>query len=153
MQKILDLNYILKFDGTYFDIWKHRLTLLFKTEKVFSLSSQVQRSNLFPQQPAQIAPGSQTAISASSVSNWEDKDTLSLAIINNFVDNNISSPTSTSHHAWTELTKLFESQNVVMKMHLKNKVHTLKMRENENITKHIRVFCALIKQLMLDSTE
>jgi hypothetical protein len=34
IQKILDLNYILKSDGTYFDIWKHRLTVLFKTEKV-----------------------------------------------------------------------------------------------------------------------
>jgi hypothetical protein len=56
---------------------------------------------------------------------------MSLAIINNCVDNNISSPTPTSHHAWSELTKLFESQNVVMKMHLKNKLHTLKMRENE----------------------
>jgi hypothetical protein len=33
IQKILDLNYILKFDETYFDIWKHRLTLLAKTEK------------------------------------------------------------------------------------------------------------------------
>jgi hypothetical protein len=80
------------------------------------------------------------ATGASSVSNWEDKDTMSLAIINNYVDNNISSPTSTSQHAWSELTKVFESQNLVMKMQLKNKLHTLKMRENENIMKHIYVF-------------
>jgi hypothetical protein len=32
---------------------------------------------------AQIAAGSQTAIGASSVSNWENKETMSLAIINN----------------------------------------------------------------------
>jgi hypothetical protein len=94
---------------------------------------------------AQIAARSQTAIGASSVSNWEDEDTMSLAIINNCVDNNISSPTSTSHHAWSDVTKLFEPQNVVMKMHLKNKLHTLKMRENENITKYIHMFCALIE--------
>ncbi len=68
---------------------------------------------------------------------------MSLAIMNYCVDNNISSPTSTSHHAWSELTRLFESQNVVMKMHLKNKLHTLKMRENENLTEtHSCVLCS-----------
>ncbi len=152
IQKILDLNYILKSDGTYFDIWKHRLTVLFKTEKVQSIIASTKIKPI-PPKAAQIAAGSQTVISASSVSNWEDKDTMSLAIINNCVDNNISSPTSTSRHAWSELTKLFESQNIVMEMHLQNKLHTLNMRENENITKHIHVFCALIKQLMLDSTK
>jgi len=103
-----------------------------------------------PPMVAQIAAGSQTAIGASSVSNWENKETMSLAIINNCIDNNISSPTSDD--AWSELTKLFESQYVI-KMHLQNKLHTLKMRENENITKQIHVFCALIEQLVQDSTK
>jgi hypothetical protein len=70
---------------------------------------------------------------------------MSLAIINNCIDNNISSPTSDD--AWSELTKLFESQYVI-KMHLQTKLHTLKMRENENITKQTHVFCALIEQLV-----
>jgi hypothetical protein len=31
----IDINHILKFDGTYFNIWKHTLTLLFKLGKLW----------------------------------------------------------------------------------------------------------------------
>jgi hypothetical protein len=75
---------------------------------------------------------------------------MSLILINNSINNSIISHIQlcpTSHNAWNELIKLFESQDVVTKMYLKNKLHTLKMKENENMMKHIHVFCALIEQL------
>jgi len=79
------------------------------------------------------------------VSNWKYNDTMSLTLINNSIDNSTISHIQlcpTSHDAWNDLIKLFESQDVVTKMHLKNKLHTLKMKENENMMKHIHVFCA-----------
>lgn len=82
------------------------------------------------------------------VSNCKNNDTMSLTLINNSIDNRIITHIQlcpTSHDEWNELIKLFESQDVVTKIYLKNKLHTLKMKENENMTKHIHVFCALIK--------
>lgn len=89
-QKIIDLSHIPKFDGTYFHIWKHRLTLFFKTKKVW-LSLQVQKSNPITPTTTEIVDGSETfpTTSASSVSSWEYRDIMSLSIINNFLNNNI----------------------------------------------------------------
>ncbi len=53
IQKNLDLNYILKFDGTYFDIQKYRLTL-FKTEKAQSIMASTKMKPI-PPIAAQIA--------------------------------------------------------------------------------------------------
>ena len=42
---------------------------------------------------------------------------------------------------------MFESQDAVTKMYLKDKLHTLKMKENESVTKHIHVFRSHLEQL------
>jgi hypothetical protein len=49
------------------------------------------------------------------------------------------------HDAWTKLIQLFESQDVVTKMYLKDKLHTLKMKENESVMKHMYVFRAILE--------
>ncbi len=35
MNTKIDISHIPKFDGTYFYIWKHKLTLLFKSKKLW----------------------------------------------------------------------------------------------------------------------
>ena len=62
-------------------------------------------------------------------------------VINNCLENYIVShiqSCTTSNLAWQELIKIFESQDALTKMYLKDKLHTLKMKENDNVTKHIR---------------
>jgi hypothetical protein len=71
-----------------------------------------------------------------SVSNWDDKDSLSLSIINDCLENNIVShirSCKTLHEAWEGLSNVFESQDVGIKMYLKNKLYTLKMKVSQNI--------------------
>jgi hypothetical protein len=52
-----------------------------------------------------------------------------VTIINNCLDNNVISHVQscvTSNLTWIKLIKLFQFQNVVTKMYLKDKFHTLK---------------------------
>ena len=89
-------------------------------------------------------------VGVGSISAWEDRDTLALTIINNCLDNSVVShiqSCKTTAFAWTKLIRLFESQDAVTKMYLKDKLHTLKMRENDSVTKHIHVFRAHLEQL------
>jgi hypothetical protein len=48
------------------------------------------------------------------------------------------------------LIKLFESQDVVTKMYLKNELHTLKMKENGNMTKHTEQLSTIGSLLLND---
>jgi hypothetical protein len=54
-----------------------------------------------------------------------------------------------SHEAWVELCKLYEAKDVVITMHLKDKLQSLKMRESNSVTKHIHLFQVILKQLIL----
>lgn len=151
MAQKIDTSHVSKFDGTYLNIWKHRLTLIFKAEKLWSL---VDGTEVKPVAPtaAQITAGTPPlpVAGAGSISAWEDRDMLALTIINNGLDNSVVShiqSCKTAALAWTELIRLFESQDAVTKMYLKDKLHTLKMRENDSVTKHIHVFRAHLEQL------
>jgi hypothetical protein len=42
---------------------------------------------------------------------------------------------------------MFQSQDVVAKMHLKDKFYTQKMKESYNVTKHIHLFRTNLHQL------
>jgi hypothetical protein len=53
----------------------------------------------------------------------------------------------TSNLEWTKLAKMFQSQDVVAKMYLKDKFHTLKMRKSCSVTKHIHLFQTNLHQL------
>ncbi len=120
-----------KFDGIFFHIWKHRLTSWFKIEKIWPIVKGIEVKPI-PWTITQIGARSHALLATriGVVSNWENNDTMSFTLINNTINNNIISHIQlcpTSHDAWNGLIKLFESQDVVTKMYLKNKLHTLKM--------------------------
>jgi len=147
----VDISHISKFDGTYFNIWQQRLTLVFKAEKLWSVVSGSEPLPIAPN-TAQIAASTPVlpTIGAGSISHWEERDTLSLTIIINCLENNVISHIQsykTSNEAWKELKNVFESQDAITKMYLKDKLHTLKMKENESVTKHIHVFRSHLEQL------
>jgi len=64
-------------------------------------------------------------------------------IINNCLENNVVSHIQSytiPNWAWQELTRIFEFQDALIKMHLKNKLHTLKMRKSDSVIKHVHLF-------------
>ena len=90
-----------------------------------------------------------------SIINWEDKDTIALTIITNCLDNNIVSHIQsklTSNEAWQELIRIFESHDVVTKMYLKDNIYNLKMKEGENMVRHIHTFRSMCEQLAATDT-
>jgi hypothetical protein len=46
MAQKVDINHVTKFDGTYFNKWKHTQTLIFKAEKLWPLVSGVHRTHI-----------------------------------------------------------------------------------------------------------
>lgn len=83
-----------------------------------------------------------------SKTKWDEKDALALTIIKNCLQNNYISHVGSfdkSKEASGELTRLFEAQDAITKMYSHDKLATLKMRENENMIKHIHAFRSLLK--------
>jgi hypothetical protein len=80
---------------------------------------------------------------------------LALTIINNCFENNVISHIQ-SHQtlalARVELVRLFESQEPMTKMYLKDKLHILKMWKNDGVTKHIHIIQSHWEQLLAIST-
>ena len=71
---------------------------------------------------------------------------------NNCLENTIVSHVqfyTPAHLAWQELINLFESHDDVTKIYTKDKVHTLKMKENESVAKHIQNVRAHLEQLFI----
>ncbi len=90
----------------------------------------------------------QIATLASSIVEWVDKDAIAIQVINNCLDNNIISNVqskTTSHDVGQELIKMFESQDVITKMFLRDNLQTLKLREGESVVKHIQSFRSLLE--------
>ena len=108
-----------KFKGSYFQVWKHNLKLVLKSEKLYSV---VDGSEILSTTPPATPGGTIThtpANGAGSKDEWYTKDTNSLAIITNCLElSQISHITAldTSKDAWNELCRLFESQDSVTKM-------------------------------------
>ncbi len=48
-----------------------------------------------------------------------------------------------------KIIRLYEAKDVITKMYLRNKLQTLKMGENEFVTKHIHTFRSLLEQLFV----
>jgi len=138
MAQKIDISHVAKFDGTLYNIWVHRLTLILKAEKLWNIVNGTVPKPLAPT-AAQIPAGTTIlpAIGAGSISEWEERDAVSLTIINNCLDNSVISHVqscATSNLTWTKLARLFQSQDAVIKMYLKDKFHTLKMRESDSVT-------------------
>ncbi len=51
-----------------------------------------------------------------------------------------------------ELIQIFELKGAITEMFLKDKLQTLKMKEGENVTKHIHKFWSLFQQLIVAGT-
>jgi hypothetical protein len=85
-----------------------------------------------------------------SLLHWEEGDTLSLTILNNIVDNSVISHIQScnlAHGAWVKLNKILGSKDVVIKMLLDIKLHTIKLKNNNSFIKHIHIFRTLLEQL------
>ncbi len=55
----------------------------------------------------------------------------------------------TSNLTWKILKRLCQSQDVIFKMYFKDKIHILKLKKNDSITKHIDLFQANLNQLAI----
>ena len=147
---ISNLRNITKFGGSYFQVWKHNLKLVLKSEKLLKV---VEGNELCPITPPPTPGGTVNhtpATGAGSKEQWLEKDTNALTIITNCLENSqISHITSstTSKEAWDELSRLFESQDSVTKMYLKEQLTILKMKDNDSMIKHIHTFRSLLDQL------
>lgn len=105
----------------------------------------------------QIAIGTRSllAIGVGIINAWEEGHVIFLTLRRNCLDNIIISHVQSCTIArltWTKLTKLFESQDVVTKMYLKDKLHTLKMKESDTVKKHIHIFRAHLEHLLIVGT-
>lgn len=148
---VVNLRNITKFDGTYFHVWKHNMKLVLKSEKLISI---VEGNEVEPVTPPPTPGGTvnHTPVTgAGSKENWRDRDTQALTIITNCLEvsqvSHISSKES-SKDAWEELIRLFEAHDSVTRMYLKERLTTLKMKENESMIKHIHTFRSLLDQLL-----
>jgi hypothetical protein len=80
----VDISHVTKFNGTYFNIWKHRLTLIFKTNKLWPLVSGNQHLSVTPTTTQLAAAALALPLtSTKSINMWEDQDAIALTIINN----------------------------------------------------------------------
>jgi hypothetical protein len=61
-----------------------------------------------------------------NINDWEERDTSSLTIINNCLDNNVMlhvQSCNISNLAWKKLVRLSQSQDIVTKMYFKDHFH------------------------------
>jgi len=80
-----------------------------------------------------------------------DKNAIALTNITNCLENHIVphlQSCSTAHQAWTVWTSVFESQDVITKIHLKDMLYNFKMKENESIIKHTHNFKSCLQQIL-----
>ena len=113
----------------------------------------VDGSEILPITPPATPSGTVThtlATSASGKDEWYTKDTNVLAIITNCLELSQVShiiALSTSKEAWDELCQLFELQDSVTKMYLREQQMILKMKDNESMIRHLHTFRILLDQL------
>lgn len=146
-----NLRNIIFFYGSYLQVWKHNLKLELKYEKLLKV---VEGTKLLPTTPPPSLSGivSHTSTTiAGSKEEWHGKDTNALSIITNYLElNQLSDITSlsASKEASNEFCRLFEAQDSVTKMYLKEQLTIVKMKDNDSMTKHLHTFRTLLDQLL-----
>jgi hypothetical protein len=148
--KVSNLCNITKFDGTYLDVWKYNIKLVLKSEillrineglEIEYVSSLATPSGIIHHLPP-TKPRSKN----------EFQKMIHITIIANHLNNSQVSHISycnISKEAWDNLGCLFEVHDLVTKMYLMKQLTMLKMKENENVTKHVHNFKSLLKQLSI----
>jgi hypothetical protein len=82
---------------------------------------------------------------------FQQNDTHALIIIANCLDNSQvfhNSYCNTSKETWDEVFNLFEVHDSTTKMYLMERLTTLKMKENETMTKHVHNFKSFLNDCM-----
>ncbi len=139
---------ISKFGKLYFSIWRHKLTFIFKTKKLWLLVDGIEIKPIAPT-ITQITIGIPLLVTWIGRKYYrEDENALALTIINNSIDNNIIQSFAL---AWAKLVGLFKSIYSIYsmtKMHIKDKLHTLKIKRIDNATQHIHIVWARMEQFL-----
>lgn len=85
-----------------------------------------------------------------NITNWDEWDVIALVIINNCLNNSVVSHVQSKNmlqESWQGLKRLFESQNAITKMSIKNIIlQTLKMIKGENVARCIHTLWSMLKQ-------
>lgn len=145
--RVTDNKDVTKFDGTFFNVWKHPMTL-FMGERFWPIVEGIE-----PKPVASTIEGAQVLPSTgkgTSIVEWEDKDALAFSIINNCLDNLIVSHIQhckSASNAWKQLCDMYETKDVVSRMYLRDKLQSLKMRETKSLTKHLHTYRSILEQL------
>jgi hypothetical protein len=88
MSQKIEIRNILKFNGSYFHIWKHKLNFLILNEKLWTLVEGIETKPIPPiaiQKTIRVQP--LPYIGVGNIFHWEERDSLSFTIINNIIDN------------------------------------------------------------------
>ncbi|BFI20247.1 hypothetical protein MPTK1_7g11315 [Marchantia polymorpha subsp. ruderalis] len=131
-----------RFNGEHFHSSKNEISCIFRLEGLMDL---IEGKELRPTTP----PGSTTstpATGAGSKKEWDNKNLISLAMLNILLTRYqpLIARYVTAAEAWAELNKVFEPHDIV---HLRDALHTFKLKRGESMQKHISKFCLLLDQL------
>ncbi len=144
-------KHVTKFDETFYNIWVHKLISILKAEKLWNIINGTVPKSIAPT-AAQITTGTPAlpAIGARSIHWWEEKDIVSyhiLIVVWTIVSYTCSIMCNIKFSKDRASKIVPISRFSKTQMYLKDKVYTLKMKESDNVTKHVHLFRANLHQL------
>jgi len=145
--RVTDNRNMTKFDGTFFNVWKHHMILLFKAKRFWSI---VEGTEPKPKAPTTIGAQTLPTTGKGSLVEWEDRDTLALSIMNNCLKNLILchiQHCKSSSSAWKQLCDMYETKDVISRMYLCDKLQSLKMKDMDSVTKYMHNFRSILERL------
>ncbi len=99
-------SHLTKFDGNYHHVWKHRVTLIFKQERILAIVDGTKLKHIAPTTTHIVArEQALLATRPCSITKWEEQDIPGLTLINKCLENNVISHVQsmgTSRQAWVE---------------------------------------------------
>jgi len=127
------------------------MKLLFKVERFWPIVEGTK-----PKPVASTVKGVQALPSTGkdSIVKWEDKDTLALSIItivlkipSFLIFNSVNHPLM---HDSNFVTCMRQKMSF-FRMYLQDKLQSLKMRDTDNVTKHVHTFCSILEPASIES--
>lgn len=88
----VNTSHLTKFDGNYHHVWKHKLTLIFKQERILAIVDGTKLKYIAPT-TTHIVARAQVLLATRpcSIIKWEEQDILVLTLINECLENNVIS--------------------------------------------------------------